>query len=156
MIFSRLFRRKARRDAGGSAAISPVQIPDNVRSFLEGLLEDAGMDSPLELGPQLKALMGYDSQEDVTAKDLMPEMREEQLQQLYVRFDRFLTITIIENMDPSFLDKFMQMNEQNRTPQEIEAFLRNAIPNVEEVMTDAHTEFRKIYLDAVRRSREST
>src|SRR3989344_268045 len=64
-----------------------LQIPPDVRSFLEGLLTDAGMTS------------------------LDDEMREEMLKELYGRLDNHLSATIIDNLPPENLDEFIEFRD---------------------------------------------
>ncbi|HEX8219967.1 MAG TPA: DUF5663 domain-containing protein, partial [Chloroflexia bacterium] len=108
-----------------------ITIPAETRSYLEALLEDA----------------------DMSSFDLIPEMKEEAIQDLYVRLDNFIAIVLIDNMDPRYTDEFIKMNEQGSPQADIEQFMRRAIPNVEEVMTSAFMEFREMYLNGVKRAR---
>ena len=102
-----------------------LQIPPDVRSFLEGLLTDAGMTS------------------------LDDEMREEMLKELYGRLDNHLSATIIDNLPPENLDEFIKLNEDGKTKEEIESYLKEKMPNAQEVLAKAFIEFRDLYLGNV-------
>ncbi|MBI2622802.1 MAG: hypothetical protein HYW64_01780 [Candidatus Levybacteria bacterium] len=103
----------------------PLQIPQEVRGFLESLLTDAGMTT------------------------LDETMREEMIKELYSRLDHFLTSKIIEVMPPEHLDEFIKLNEEKKSREEIEAYLKDKIPNSQEVFTKAFAEFRDLYLGNV-------
>lgn len=102
-----------------------LNVPSEVRNFLESLLQDAGM----------------------TALDT--EMKEEMLKELYTRLDNFLTSTIIDNLPAEQLDTFIRMNEEKRSKTEIEQFLQEKLPNVSEIFSRAFMEFRDLYLGNV-------
>ncbi|MDO8498423.1 MAG: DUF5663 domain-containing protein [bacterium] len=102
-----------------------LSIPSEVRSFLEGLLQDAGMNA------------------------LDAEMKEEMMKELCARLDNFLTSTIIDNLPAENLDTFIQMNEEKKPKSEIEQFLKEHMPNTEDVFAKAFMEFRDLYLGNV-------
>lgn len=99
-----------------------IEIPAEIRSFLEGLLQDSGMTS------------------------LDEQMREDMIQELYVRLDNFLTAQIVDNLPPEQLEPFIEMNEQQKSRQEIEDFLKTHLPNAQDVFAKAFVEFRNLYL----------
>lgn len=103
----------------------PLQIPQEIREFLESLLNDAGM----------------------TALD--EAMREEMIKELYARLDHFLTARIIDNMPPEHLEEFIKMNEEKKSQAEIEQYLKAKMPNAQGVFTQAFAEFRDLYLGNV-------
>lgn len=102
-----------------------LEIPAEVRNFLETLLQDANM---------------------TFADD---EMKEEMIKELYARLDNFITSTIVNNMPPEHLDEFIKLNEEKKPQAEIEEFLKNNLPNSQEIMTKAFMEFRDLYLGNV-------
>lgn len=108
-----------------AAPAQPLTIPAEIHTFLEGLLEDAGMKVPSE------------------------EIREEMIKELYVRLDNYLTTVIIDNLPPQYLDAFIKMNEEGKEKAEIEKFLREKMPNSQNVFTKAFIEFRDMYLSGV-------
>lgn len=99
-----------------------LQIPQEVRGFLESLLQDAGM------------------------KILDEQMREEMIKELYARLDNHLTSVIVENMPAEHLDAFMRLNEEKKPKAEIEQFLQDKMPNSKEVFAKAFAQFRELYL----------
>lgn len=105
-----------------------AQIPQEIRSFLEGLLIDANM-------------------------TLTDSMREEMIKELYVRLDNFITGIIIDTLPSPHLDTFLKMNEEKKPQPEIEAFLKEKMPNYQEVFRNAFTQFRDLYLGNIAASR---
>lgn len=99
-----------------------ISIPPEVRTFLEGLLADAGM------------------------KTLDEGMKEEMVKELYARLDNFLTSTIIDNLPPENIEEFIKMNEEKRPKAEIEQYLKDKIANSQDVFTKAFMDFRELYL----------
>lgn len=99
-----------------------LQIPAEVRSFLEGLLQDANMQS------------------------LDDAMREEMISELFARLDSYMTSVIIDNLPPEHLEEFTKMSEEKKSREEIEAFLKEKVPNVQEILTKAFMDFREMYL----------
>jgi len=97
-------------------------IPPEIKSYLEGILSDAKM----------------------TFADA--SMREEMTNELFTRLDSYLTSVIVDKMPPENMDEFMKMNEDKKPKEEIENYMREKIPNTQEVMTKAFMDFRDMYL----------
>lgn len=106
------------------------KIPDEVRAFLESLLQDAGM------------------------LTLDNEMREEMIKELYGRLDSFVTSTIIDNLPPEHLEAFIKLNEEKKAQSEVEQFLKDKLPNAPQIFANAFAEFRDLYLGNVVTARE--
>lgn len=102
-----------------------LQIPQEVRDFLEGLLDDAKMTS------------------------LNDKMREEMIAELYARLDSFITTAIVDNMPSEHLEAFIRLNEEKKSQDEIETFLKEKMPNYQQVFNDAFAKFRNLYLGNV-------
>lgn len=102
-----------------------LQIPSEIRTFLEGLLTDAGM----------------------TALDA--EMKEEMVKELFVRLDNYTTSVIVDNLPPEHLDAFIKLAEEKKPREEIESFLKVNMPNAAEVFAKALMDFRDLYLGNV-------
>lgn len=102
-----------------------LEIPPEVRSFLEGLLADANMTT------------------------LDDSMREEMVNELFARLDSYMTSVIVEKMPPEYLDEFIKINEEKKPREEIEAFLKAKMPNAQDVLTRAFMDFREMYLSNV-------
>lgn len=102
-----------------------LEIPPEVRSFLEGILQDANM---------------------ATLDDAM---REEMINELFARLDSYMTSVIVDKMPPEHLDEFIKMNEEKKPRQEIETYLKEKMPNAQDVLTRAFMDFREMYLKNV-------
>ena len=106
-------------DSQTNSQNSPLtQIPPEVIKFLDNLLAEANI-VPID-----------------------EQMRE----QLFSRLDNFITTTIIENMPPEKLDEFIKLNEDKRPRKEVDQYMRENMPNSEEVFAKAFVDFRDIYL----------
>ncbi|MDD2823283.1 MAG: hypothetical protein PHQ59_04375 [Candidatus Daviesbacteria bacterium] len=99
-----------------------ANIPPEVISYLDNLLREA----------------------NITPVD--ETMREQLLLELYARLDSFITTTIVENMDPQNLDAFIKLNEENHPREEIEAFIKEKMPDADQVFAKAFIDFRDLYL----------
>src|SRR5258708_10028719 len=86
-----------------------LQIPTEIRTFLEGLLQDANI------------------------LNLDDAMREEMIKELYARLDNFMTSKIVDNMPSEFLDEFIKLNEDKKPQAEIETFLKIKIQTSKQV-----------------------
>lgn len=101
-----------------------VEIPQEIRSFLESLIQDAKM--ILDEG-----------------------MKEEMIKELYARLDSFITTSIIDNLPPENLEEFIKINEEKKSQSEIEQFLKDKMPNAQDVFAKAFADFRALYLGNV-------
>jgi hypothetical protein len=102
-----------------------LAIPPEIHNFLDGLLQDGGIDST------------------------DAEMKEEMIKELYVRLDSFITSVIIDNLPAENLEEFTKMNEEKKPRIEIKQFLKDKMPNSDEVFAKAFMEFRNLYLGNV-------
>lgn len=98
-----------------------LQIPQEIRAFLDGILKDANM-------------------------TLTDSMREEMIKDLYVRLDNFITGVIIDHLPDKYYDEFIKLNEEKKPQAEIEAFLKEKMPDHQKVFRDAFSQFRELYL----------
>lgn len=101
------------------------EIPQEVKNFLEGLLKDAGMTT------------------------LDDNMRKQMIKELYARLDNYIASVIIDKLPPEYLDEFIRMNEEKKSQAEIEQFLKDKMPNAQEVFRNAFADFRDLYLGNV-------
>lgn len=108
-----------------------LEIPPEIRNLLEGMLKDANMVS------------------------LDDSMREEMIKELYARLDNYITTAIIDNLPPEHLEAFIKMNDEKKSKEEIEAFLKDKMPNTEEIFAKAFADFRQLYLGNVSLSRNA-
>lgn len=107
-----------------------IEIPQEIRGFLEGILQDANM-----------------SLDDVT--------REEMIKELYARLDSYLTTVIVDHLPADHLESFIKMNEEKKSKEEINKFLTENMPNAQEVFTNAFADFRQLYLNNVSAGRDA-
>lgn len=108
-----------------------LQIPEEIQTFLEGLLKDAGMTT------------------------LDSEMREEMVKELFARLDNYMTSVIIDNLPSEHLEAFIKMNEEKKSREEIEKFLKDNMPNATEVFAKALVDFRELYLGNITTARNT-
>src|SRR3989344_6342252 len=101
-----------------------LEIPAEVRSYLEGLLKDSGM-----------------------AVD--DDMKEEMIKELFARLDKHMTATIVDNMPQEHIEEFIRMTEEKKPREEIEKYIVEKIPNAKEVLSQSFVEFRDLYLGNV-------
>ena len=106
-----------------------LQIPEEIRNYLDGILTDANMNM------------------------MEDDMREEMIRELFARLDNFMTATIVDNLSQEDAETFVKMNEDKKPKEEIEAFVKEKMPNSEEVFTNAFANFRDLYLGNVTESR---
>lgn len=102
-----------------------LEVPSEIKTFLEGLLADAGM------------------------RALDEGMKEEMVKELYARLDNFITSIIVENLPPEHLDAFIKMSEEKKPREEVEGFLKEKLPNAPDVFAKALLDFRDLYLGNV-------
>ena len=108
-----------------------LEIPQEIRNFLEGLLTDAGMTT------------------------LDQEMREQMIKELYKRLDSFIATAIMDNLKPEDLEEFIKLNEEKKSKDEIEQFLRDKIPNSQEIFANVFSDFQSLYLGNVTAARNA-
>lgn len=104
---------------------NPAEIPQEVRTFLEGLLKDAGMTT-------------FDG-----------GTKEEMVKELYVRLDNYLASVIVDHLPNEDFETFVKMNEEKKTKEEVETFLKEKVPNVDQIFAKAFADFRTMYLGEV-------
>ncbi len=105
------------------------EISNDVREFLLGILQDANMQMTDE------------------------EMQEEMIKELFVRLDNYIGSVIIDNLQPNDVEAFIKLNEENKSREEINTFLKQKMPNAQEVMQKAFMHFREMYLSNVSAAR---
>ena len=107
-----------------------LTIPQEVRTYLEAMLQDAGM----------------------TMED--DDMKEEMIKELYLRLDAYITSVVATALPKMHLDEFIKMNEEKKSREEIEKFLIDNMPHSKEVFAKAFADFRQLYLGNVKKARE--
>jgi hypothetical protein len=108
-----------------------VQIPPDIRNYLEGILQEAGM---LTLDDQTK---------------------EGMIQELFFQLDNFLASLIVKNLNAEDLEVFIKMNEEKKSKEEIERFVQEKLPDAQATFTNAFSEFRRLYVENVQKSRDT-
>lgn len=107
----------------------PLEIPKEIRAYLENILQDAGM----------------------TAVD--QEMREQMINELYVRLDKYIIAKVTESLPEDKLNEFATLFEQKAELPQIQEYLMKNLPNAQEVFAQAFVEFENIYLEGVAAAR---
>lgn len=98
-----------------------LQIPVDIRTYLENLIEDAGM----QLTPQLQQAMIAD---------------------LYARLEKKLIADAVENMKPEDVEAFTQLVQSGTTAEEIQKYINEHVPNAKEVFVQSLVDFRTYFL----------
>lgn len=122
----RWFRKKKQVATPGPQTTSYMgEITPEIRGFLVNLLIDAGV---------------------IKTGDEVPE---DKLRELFDRLDYLISAKLVDTLSDKQLDQFIRMNEQKKSPAELQTFLIRHIPNAREVFTETFLEFRQMYLDQV-------
>ena len=100
------------------------EIPEDIRNYLQGILDDAGMVVP-------------------------DDMREEMIKELYVRLDNFILSRIVDSLPSEDFETFVKMNEEKKPREEIEKFFTDHVADAQTVMRQAFAEFRELYIGNV-------
>lgn len=108
-----------------------LEIPAEIRTYLENILTDANISSVDET------------------------MHEELINELFARFDSFLSAKIIDNLPPEKVDEFIRMNEENLPQDQIQDYLMQALPDSENLVAQFFIEFRERYLGNVLIARDA-
>lgn len=109
---------------------NPITIPQETRTFLEGLLRDGGM------------------------SNLDEQTTEDMIQELFIRLDSYMTGAIIDNLDQPNVEAFIKLAESGADQNTIQEFLKDKIPNAQDIFTNAMLTFRDLYLGKVQEGRE--
>ena len=99
-----------------------IAIPPEIQSFLEALIKEA----------------------NIPVND--DKAKEELVRYLFDKLDKFLAAKIVENMKPEDTEAFIKMNEEGKSREEIDAFIKEHMENPQEVFTRAFIDFRDFYL----------
>lgn len=102
-----------------------LQIPADIRTFLENLIDDAGMST------------------------VTPKIKEEMVLDLFARLENKLIANAVEKLNPDDLEAFEGLLREGKNQQEAENFLREHIPNAPAVFAQAFLEFRDMYIGNV-------
>ena len=105
------------------------QIPTELREFLEIMLQQANL------------------------LTLDEKMKEDMIQELFYQLDRYLTSVIVDNLKPEDLEIFIKMNEDKKPKEEIENFIKEKMPNAQEMFTKAFSDFRNMYMENINKAK---
>lgn len=108
-----------------------IQIPPEIRTYLENILQDAQMTTALD-----------------------NQMREDMIVELYKQLDNYLASVIVDKMPPQYVEEFIKLNEQPTTKQQAEQFIKEKLPNSQQVLSEAFVHFRDMYVHNVSAARE--
>ena len=97
-----------------------------IKKFLQGLLVEANLGG------------------------LEPQLEEELLRDLNVRLEDRLVLTAASKLTAEKQDEFKNMTDKGVPQDEVEKFLRENVPNIEQVFAESMNEFREIYLNAMK------
>jgi len=101
------------------------QIPVEIQQFLESILQEANM-------------------------SLVDEsLKNEMINELFIQLDQHIASVVLEHLPQDKVEEFIKLNEEQKPQLEIEAFLRQYIPAINDVMANAFSEFRQLYLEGV-------
>ncbi len=100
-------------------------IPKEIKEYLDTILVDANL---------------YNAEESV---------HQGMLKEMYERLDKYIAIKVVENLPADKLDEFIRLNDERRPREEVEKFLKDNMPNTQEVIQRAFVEFRDMYLQNV-------
>ena len=105
-----------------------VQIPDEIRTFLSSVIDDAQL---------------------VTTDK---RVREQMIQNLFVELDRFILTRIAKALPKGKLEEFLKV-DKTPSSEKMTAYLKENLPNAQQVFQDAFADFRDIYLEGIDTSR---
>ena len=97
-------------------------IPQEIRNYLESLIVEA----------------------NVTVFD--EKTKEDLVQYLFGKLDRYLAAKIVEHMNPDDTKEFIRLNQEKKSQEEINHFLEGHMDNPQDVFTRAFIDFRDFYL----------
>ncbi len=76
------------------------------------------------------------------------ETKKQVVRELFIRFDKFLSLKIMERLTQDNMKTFLQMLEDKKTPEEMNNFLLSCLPQVDDIIANAFIDFRDFYLTA--------
>jgi hypothetical protein len=101
-------------------------MPQETRLFLEKLIEEKRFES------------------------LSPELKEDIIGSLSKRLEAFIITAITGTLDAEKAEKMNALFDSGKeySPEELQNFLKENVPNIEEVVAKAMLEFRSVYLNS--------
>ncbi len=81
--------------------------------------------------------------------DLSTEVREEIKQDLLDRIDQFITAKLISALSDEDVQTFEQMLNEGKSESELQQFLQEHLENTTDLVAEALTEFKGVYLGTI-------
>lgn len=105
------------------ATSQKIQIPPDARAFLVNLMQEA----------QIKPINDNEN--------------EEMLEQLFIRLDKYIAATIVNNLPTEKdVEVFIKMNQEKKTQEELQKYIKDKIPNADEIFAQMFIDFRGLYI----------
>lgn len=96
-------------------------IPADIRTYLENLIDDAGMQLP-------------------------PGLKDSMVDDLYARLEKKLIADAVENMKPEDTEEFIKLVQGGADPTQMQTYINEHIPNAKEVFVQSLVDFRTYFL----------
>lgn len=78
-----------------------------------------------------------------TPEDILSDM----IADLWIRFDRFIFLSVMQNLAPSDYEKFDEFLEKEPAKEEMMDFLKNNVDDLDGTIKQAMEDFEKVYLE---------
>ncbi len=114
----------AKEDANITAADSgaDTQVDLNIQRFAENLLQEKDLENI-----------------DQKTRDIMRE-------ELVDRLEKVTNRVLVDNLPEDKLDEFESMIDKSAKPAELQKFISDNVPDIENKLIDAYFDFRRLYL----------
>jgi len=114
----------AKEDANITPADSgaDTQVDLNIQRFAENLLQEKDLENI-----------------DQKTRDIMRE-------ELVDRLEKVTNRVLVDNLPEDKLDEFESMIDKSATPAELQKFISDNVPDIENKLIDAYFDFRRLYL----------
>ncbi len=100
-----------------------MEMDPNIKKFLEGLLVEAGM------------------------SELPEAEREQMIQDLYIRLEDKLMLSVLEALPEDKRADFQgRIEADDMSAEQVEQYIRENLPNYQQVFAQAFAHFRELYL----------
>jgi hypothetical protein len=75
-----------------------------------------------------------------------PELHEEMIKELADRLENYLVDMYVRHLSRRECEEFIQLNKSGATSAAVEQYLKEHIPNIQQLMNQAFMEFRRQYI----------
>lgn len=93
-----------------------------------------------EIEKFLNSIVDHADQEDMT-----PELRQKMVENLAEHLDSYLTGVAIDQLSDPDLDAYDLLITSQPTPEQVQQFLMQHVPNIDQVMRQAMIDFKSQY-----------